>query len=176
MPPEDKSSPQKSKKQALASNRTQVEQERLQVEKKERLREDQELRKALEERNSYDRSAELKSWIQVAIMAAQKREAKVTLATRPLAVIPEAAQAADNHRNRSARSGSQALIDLQCFVRQMKAEGLTQREMCEHLDANRKLRPEGSRWAWQTWQKAYLSQKYTGSVKKWLSAAGRVTA
>src|ERR1035437_2662396 len=106
--PEDKSRPQESKKvkpmfagasfvgsaaphssyppgytldQALQLNHTRVEQKRLDVEKRQ-IEEAERLRKALEERNRHDDHAELKSWIQLAIGAAQSEEHTSELQSR----------------------------------------------------------------------------------------------
>jgi hypothetical protein len=74
------------------------------------------------------------------------------------------------------RSRSQTAIDLRLSIREMKAAKLTQIEMCQRLDANRKPGPEGARWDGLTWAKAYRSPKHRGKVKAWLSKAARVTA
>jgi len=73
-----------------------------------------------------------------------------------------------------ARSRDQAGIDRRRFIRDLKAAGETQREMCKRLDANGIRTPEDSSWRALTWRDAYL--KHTGKVKKWLSKAGKVTA
>jgi len=74
----------------------------------------------------------------------------------------------------SARSRDQALVDLCAEVRSMKAEGLSQLQMCERLDANNWPRPENAKWRHLTWRKAFRSEKYGRPVKVWLSKAANV--
>ena len=85
--------------QALASKHIRVEQERVQVEK-ERLREDQGLRTAIEERNRLERSAELKGWIQLAIGAAERRS-HTTVTAVPVQPVAEDPFATVDLRTRS---------------------------------------------------------------------------
>ena len=67
-----------------------------------------------------------------------------------------------------ARSRGETLIALEGELRKMKAEGLTQREMCDRLDCNKQPRPF-CKWNQLTYSKAYRSKEHGGSVKKWLS-------
>jgi hypothetical protein len=79
------------------------------------------------------------------------------------------------HRNSWARSRSPHTETLYAIVRQMKALGLPQLEMCERLDAQKRRPPDLVGWRDLTWRAAYLSPKYNGAVKKWLSKATSVT-
>jgi hypothetical protein len=71
----------------------------------------------------------------------------------------------------SARSRDKKIVELEAEIREMKAEGLSQKEMCSRLDANKWELPSGARWRHLTWTKAYLSREFGRSVKKWLSKA-----
>src|ERR1039458_4785930 len=85
--------------QALKLNGTRVDRERLQVEK-EQLGEAQPLRLAIEERNRHDDHAELKSWIQLAIGAAERRS-HTTVTAVPVQPVAEDPFATVDLRTRS---------------------------------------------------------------------------
>jgi hypothetical protein len=74
--------------------------------------------------------------------------------------------------SRSLKPGTSELYDL---VRAMKEEGISQRGMCERLDAQKSKMPDLVGWRDLTWRAAYMSPKYTGAVKKWLSKVTSVT-
>jgi hypothetical protein len=58
----------------------------------------------------------------------------------------------------------------------MKAEGLSQLQMCERLDAQKLRPPDLVSWRNMTWRAAYRSPEYNGTVKKWLSKVTAVTS
>jgi hypothetical protein len=84
---------------------------------------------------------------------------------------PQSAGSTKKRSGVSARSRDEVLEALRKTVRKLKADGLPQLEMCRWLDANEHPRPEGARWSALTWTKAFRA--HGGSVKKWLSKAGR---
>ena len=77
-----------------------------------------------------------------------------------------------NQWSRSRRPGTETLY---ARVRELKKEGHSQLEMCVRLDANNSKLPDLVAWRDLTWRAAYLSPKYNGSVKKWLSKIKPVT-
>ena len=77
-----------------------------------------------------------------------------------------------NQWSRSRRPGTETLY---ARVRELKKEGHSQLEMCVRLDAQNSKLPDLVAWRDLTWRAAYLSPKYNGSVKKWLSKIKPVT-
>jgi hypothetical protein len=77
-----------------------------------------------------------------------------------------------NQWPRSRRPGTEAL---HARVRELKQEGHSQLEICVRLDANNSKLPDLVAWRDLTWRKAYLSPRYNGAVKKWLSKIKPVT-
>ncbi len=75
--------------------------------------------------------------------------------------------------SRSRNPGTAALYDR---VRELKNAGHTQLQMCERLDAQKWPLPDLVAWRDLTWRAAFLSPKYNGAVKKWLSKITSVTS
>jgi hypothetical protein len=65
------------------------------------------------------------------------------------------------------RQKNEGIEDVRVCARKMLAEGATHRQVCERLkDANRPPRAE---WRHLEWDKAYMAERFRGSVSKWLS-------
>ena len=82
---------------------------------------------------------------------------------------------AKHQRNQWSRSRRPGTETLYARVRELKKEGHSQLEMCVRLDAQKSKLPDLVAWRDLTWRAAYLSPKYNGSVKKWLSNIRPVT-
>ena len=82
---------------------------------------------------------------------------------------------AKQQRNQWSRSRSPGTKALYARVRELKEEGHSQLEICVRLDAQNSKLPDLVAWRDLTWRAAYLSPKYNGSVKKWLSKIKPVT-
>lgn len=75
-----------------------------------------------------------------------------------------------------SRSRSPGTASLYQRVRELKKAGITQLQMCARLDAQKCPLPDLVAWRDLTWRAAFLSPKYNGSVKKWLSKITSVTS
>ena len=82
---------------------------------------------------------------------------------------------AKHQRNPGSRSRRPGTETLYARVRELKKEGHSQLEMCVRLDAQNSKLPDLVAWRDLTWRAAYLSPKYNGAVKKWLSKIKPIT-
>jgi hypothetical protein len=102
--------------------------------------------------------------------AAQKREEQdINETVNPLGVFGSFTTATQSTDRRVLRRRHQNgdIEKVRSLARKMLAEGATHHEVCQRLqDADR---PPRSEWRHLPWDKAYMNERYRGSVCKWLS-------
>jgi hypothetical protein len=65
------------------------------------------------------------------------------------------------------RPGNPEFEQVRADARQLRAEGASQREICQRLKD--RVRPPQAAWRHLPWDRAYMSEEYRSAVCKWLS-------
>ena len=99
-------------------------------------------------------------------LQAAKEEVRTWTPQECVAYLEQLAEERERKRRRSSNWDTNRL---RAFVREMRADDSSQREMCTQLDARGIPTTKRASWSHLTWSKAFKSKEYRGSVCKWLS-------